>query len=94
MAEQDQNIISSMLGAISDALTRDKLTPEDGTLTTRKLPNGITVVVQGARRNNSGKLVGGKIIGRAGSQQDDGESIASKINFKNGGSVKNFKGTF
>ena len=50
--------------------------------------------MRGARRDKNGKLTGGTIIGRAGSEEKDGESIASQIGFKRGGSIKNFEGTF
>jgi len=99
MAEE-QGIIASLLESIGDALKRDELEAPNNDLSTRIIGDR-KVVVRGAKRDKNGKLVGGTIIGRAGSEEKDGESIASQIGFKRGGSIKtkkkklkNFKGTF
>ena len=89
----EQGIIASLLESIGDALKRDELEVPNNDLSTRII-NGRKVVVRGARRDKNGRLTGGTIIGRAGSEEKDGESIASQIGFKRGGSIKNFKGTF
>ena len=93
----EQGIIASLIGdalqSIGDALKRDELEVPNNDLSTRII-NGRKVVVRGARRDKNGKLTGGTIIGRAGSEEKDGESIASQIGFKRGGSIKNFEGTF
>ena len=93
----EQGTIASLIGdalqSIGDALKRDELEAPNNDLSTRIIGNR-KVVVRGAKRDKNGKLVGGTIIGRAGSEEKDGESIASQIGFKRGGSVKNFKGTF
>ena len=97
MAEQDQNMVASMLSSfgekIADAFTRSELEPEDGRLSVHTLPSGTKVVVQGAVRDENGRLIGGRIIDKAGSSPDKtGTSIAETINcggnFKNGGSVR------
>ena len=102
MAEE-QGIVASLVDAlqsIGDALKRDELEAPNNDLSTRMVGN-TKVVVRGAVRDKNGKLTGGTIIGRAGSEEKDGESIASQIGFKRGGSIKtkkkklkNFKGTF
>jgi len=103
MAEE-QGIIASLIGdalqSIGDALKRDELEAPNNDLSTRII-GGRKVVVRGAKRDKNGRLTGGTIIGRAGSEEKDGESIASQIGFKRGGSIKtkkkklkNFKGTF
>lgn len=99
MAEE-QGIIASLLESIGDALKRDELEAPNNDLSTRII-GGRKVVVRGAKRDKNGRLTGGTIIGRAGSEEKDGESIASQIGFKRGGSIKtkkkklkNFKGTF
>ena len=95
----EQGTIASLIGdalqSIGDALKRDELEAPNNDLSTRIIGNR-KVVVRGAKRDKNGKLVGGTIIGRAGSEEKDGESIASQIGFKRGGSIKlrNFKGTF
>ena len=97
MAEQDQNTFASMLSSvgekIAEAFTRSELEPEDGRLTVQTLPSGTKVVVRGGQRAENGNLLGGTILGRAGSSPDQtGTSIAEAINFggnfKNGGSVR------
>tara|TARA_R100001082_G_C4346786_1_gene152660 strand:+ start:543 stop:896 length:354 start_codon:yes stop_codon:yes gene_type:complete len=97
MAEQDQNTFASMLSSvgekIADAFTRSELEPENGSLSVHTLPSGRKVVVQGAVRDESGRLIGGRILDKAGSSPDKtGTSIAETINFggnfKNGGSVR------
>ena len=102
MAEE-QGIVASLVDAlqsIGDALKRDELEAPNNDLSTRII-NGRKYVVRGAKRDKNGRLTGGTIIGRAGSEEKDGESIASQIGFKRGGSIKtkkkklkNFKGTF
>lgn len=103
MAEE-QGTIASLIGdalqSIGDALKRDELEVPNNDLSTRII-GGRKVVVRGAKRDKNGRLTGGTIIGRAGSEEKDGESIASQIGFKRGGSIKtkkkklkNFKGTF
>jgi len=96
----EQGIIASLIESIGDALKRDELEAPNNDLSTRIIGDR-KVVVRGAKRDKNGKLVGGTIIGRAGSEEKDGESIASQIGFKRGGSIKtkkkklkNFKGTF
>ena len=96
----EQGIIASLIESIGDALKRDELEAPNNDLSTRII-GGRKVVVRGAKRDKNGRLTGGTIIGRAGSEEKDGESIASQIGFKRGGSIKtkkkklkNFKGTF
>jgi len=95
----EQGTIASLIGdalqSIGDALKRDELEAPNNDLSTRII-GGRKVVVRGAKRDKNGRLTGGTIIGRAGSEEKDGESIASQIGFKRGGSIKlrNFKGTF
>ena len=99
----EQGIVASLVDAlqsIGDALKRDELEAPNNDLSTRII-GGRKVVVRGAKRDKNGRLTGGTIIGRAGSEEKDGESIASQIGFKRGGSIKtkkkklkNFKGTF
>ena len=102
MAEE-QGIVASLVDAlqsIGDALKRDELEAPNNDLSTRII-NGRKYVVRGAKRDKNGRLTGGIILDRAGSEEKTGESIASQIGFKRGGSIKtkkkklkNFKGTF
>jgi lipoate-protein ligase A len=102
MAEE-QGIIASLLESIGDALKRDELEAPNNDLSTRIIGDR-KVVVRGAKRDKNGKLVGGTIIGRAGTPEDNSTSISTKIGrpqgnlrkLNNGGSIKlrNFKGTF
>ena len=91
----EQGIIASLLESIGDALKRDELEAPNNDLSTRII-NGRKYVVRGAKRDKNGRLTGGTILDRAGSEEKTGESIASQIGFKRGGSIKlrNFKGTF
>jgi len=102
MAEEEKGILQQVAFAVNevgdffgDLLKRDELEAPNNDLSTRIIGDR-KVVVRGAKRDKNGKLVGGTIIGRAGSEEKDGESIASQIGFKRGGSIKlkNFKGTF
>jgi|TARA_B100000900_G_scaffold349078_1_gene315084 hypothetical protein len=91
----EQGIIASLIESIGDALKRDELEAPNNDLSTRII-NGRKYVVRGAKRDKNGRLTGGIILDRAGSEEKTGESIASQIGFKRGGSIKlkNFKGTF
>ena len=107
MAEEEKGILQQVASAVNevgdflgDLLKRDELEAPNNDLSTRMVGN-TKVVVRGAVRDKNGKLTGGTILGPAGSEEKTGESIASQIGFKRGGSIKtkkkklkNFKGTF
>ena len=107
MAEEEKGILQQVASAVNevgdflgDLLKRDEIEGSNNDLSTRMVGN-TKVVVRGAVRDKNGKLTGGTILGRAGSEEKTGESIASQIGFKRGGSIKtkkkklkNFKGTF